>query len=118
MTASQLTDPAMGHTPRLRDSVAPAVAVGLVLLGLAASTFTANTALTMGEVPVTLLPGGRTLATLGLPAVVAARAIAVGLAYGLAARVAARYRFHALAATGLVWLLWGVWQFWVLLALT
>lgn len=103
---------------RLHDYVAPTVAAGLVLIGLAASTVTANTAITMGEGLVTLLPGGSWLAALGLPALVVARVATVGLAYGLAARIAPRYRLHAVAAVGLGWLLWAGWQFWVLLALT
>jgi hypothetical protein len=119
VTARYLTAPgAATDRRRLRDYVAPTVATGLVLLGLAVSTVTANTAVTMGEVPVTLLPGGRWLAALGLPALVTARAATVGLASGLTARLAPRYRLHAVAAAGLGWLLWGVWQFWVLLALT
>lgn len=120
MTARYLTapGPATDRAPRLRDYVAPTVAVGLVLLGLAVSTVTANTAVTMGEVPVTLLPGGRWLAAVGLPPLVTARAATVGLAYGLTARLAPRYRLHAVATAGLAWLLWGIWQFWVLLALT
>ncbi len=97
---------------------ASTAAVGLALLGLAASTLTANTAVMMGESPVTFLPGGRWLAALGLPALVAARTATVGLAYGLAARFVTGYRSHTVAAAGLTWLLWGGWQFWVLLALT
>jgi hypothetical protein len=120
VTARHLTapEPATDRASRLRDYVAPTVAAGLVLLGLAASTVAANTAVTMGEVPVTLLPGGRWLAALGLPALVTARASTVGLAYGFATRLAPRYRLHAVATAGLAWLLWGVWQSWVLLALT
>lgn len=105
-------------THRLRDYAASAVTVGLALLGLAASTLAANTAVTMGEPPVTLLPGGRWLAALGLPALLAARTATVGLAYGLAARFTPGYRLHTVATAGLTWLLWGGWQFWVLLALT
>jgi hypothetical protein len=119
VTAGQLTNAdSATDGPRLRDYAAPAAAVGLALLGLAASTLAADTAVTMGEVPVTLLPGGRWLAALGLPALMAARAAAVGLAYGLAARLAPRYRLYAVATAGLAWFLWGIWQFWVLLALT
>jgi hypothetical protein len=113
-TASELT--ADGR--RLRDYVASTVALAVALAGLAASTITANTAMTMGEVPVTLLPGGRRLAALGLPALVAARVATIGLAYGLATRVVPRYRLRAVAAAGVGWLLWAGWQFWVLLALT
>lgn len=111
-------DPATDRSRRLREYVAPAVAAALALLGLAAATFAANTAVTMGEAPVTLLPGGRRLATTGLPALVAARVATVGLAYGLAARLDPRYRFHTAAGAGLTWLTWALWQFWVLLALT
>jgi hypothetical protein len=120
VTASHLTDAetATDRGTRLRAVVAPVVAVGLTILGLAASTLAANTAVMMGEPPVTLFPGGRWLATPGLPVLVAARTVAVGLAYGIAARYAPRYRLHALAGSGLGWLLWAAWQFWVLLALT
>ncbi|WP_276260713.1 hypothetical protein [Haloglomus litoreum] len=119
MTTTQLTDAVPTDiSRRARDLVVPVAAIGVALLGLAASTLAANTALAMGEIPVTLLPGGRWLAARGLPALVASRLAVVLLAYGLAARLAPRYRLHALAATGLCWLLWAGWQFWVLLALT
>ena len=112
------SDSVTSGTRRLRAYAALSVAVGLALFGLAASTLAANTAVTMGETPVTLLPGGRWLAALGLPALAAARTATVGLAYGLAARFVPHYRPHIVAAAGLTWLLWGGWQFWVLRALT
>jgi hypothetical protein len=117
MTARHPVDVPDG-THRLRDYAASAVAMGLAFLGLAASTLAANTAVTMGETPVTLLPGGRWLAALGLTALVAARMVTVELAYGLAVRFAPGYRLRTVATAGLTWLLWGGWQFWVLLALT
>jgi hypothetical protein len=112
------SDSVTSGTRRLRAYAALTVAVGLALLGLVASTLAANTAVTMGETPVTLLPGGRWLAALGLPALAAAQTVTVGLAYGLAARFVPHYRPHIVAAAGVTLLLWGGWQFWVLLALT
>ncbi len=95
-----------------------ALAAGLLLVGLAVSTRGAQTALFMGERPVTLLPGAGLLLEVGIPALVVARLLVVLVPWLVAARVAPRYRTRILALGGLCWLCWGVWQHWVLLALT
>lgn len=89
-----------------------------VVVGLAVSTVAAALAVRAGEVPVTVLPFGRALATRGLAPLVAARVAVVALLWTVADRWAPRYQRPLLGAAGLFWFLWGVWQAWVLLART
>ncbi|WP_416840007.1 hypothetical protein [Haloferax sp. DFSO52] len=94
------------------------VAGCIVLCGLALSTWAASNAFRLGERPVTILPFPSILLSFGVWGLVTARLVAVGVVWAIVRNVAPHYRIHAVAGTGFVWLLWGIWQTWVLLALT